>query len=588
MTKVASSYAQDIMNYIAHMQRRPDRYYVVINALGSYEVWGANRNGDAFPEAGLTHKSLRTDMGTVNDYGYKTFEYYAKFYKHHVNKDPKRSFGEILYSYWNPILHRVELIVAIDVVTGADVIEDLENGINVAVSMGAKVKFDRCCICQHKSSTRKEYCIHLANHMGDIVTKELADKWTKELGIIIIPGQQVFAFNDFPRFFDLSKVFIGADRTSYALGKAASLNKISSLALADAYGITDILVDKYAQVSKEGEIDKEIGALGPNDIDGRVLSTEQDVALKNTIDNKVKEAIVAEPSIPNNIIDSAAQSLPLGTILSTMLGMGIQPKPQEFQRIVLIKINAKPVADYLDDTSQVFDYKDDSQVQDVDISQNNFSDTLGKIFSGLMPERSAYPEFLEPRLNGAIVKQGGFIEDVQAQDKQYTINKNMGILAGIAALYAGLKMKALGMTSKDLALAFASKPWLRAIVGGGVLYTILNKMNQANAPITNIPASQYSNVLQNTNFSGRLIKQASQGNKGLTERMAIGAVVFPGAYIYNSYGQSSSHIVKTAKWQKDYLLKTASHNAGSKFLQKNLVIDDETTYHLKEKLSKLK
>ena len=84
MNKVASgTYSPELMKVILNMKRRPDRYYVVINALGSHEVWGCNRNGDSFPESGLTHKSLRTDMGTINDYGFKTFEYYAKLYKHH-------------------------------------------------------------------------------------------------------------------------------------------------------------------------------------------------------------------------------------------------------------------------------------------------------------------------------------------------------------------------------------------------------------------------------------------------------------------------------------------------------------------------
>ena len=137
MNKVASgTYSPELMKVILNMKRRPDRDYVVVNALGSYEVWGCNRNGDAFPEIGLTHKSLRTDMGTANDYGYKTFEYYAKLYKHHVNKDPNNSFGEIIFSHWNPILHRVELIIAINLDNAQDIVTALEKQEQVSVSMG--------------------------------------------------------------------------------------------------------------------------------------------------------------------------------------------------------------------------------------------------------------------------------------------------------------------------------------------------------------------------------------------------------------------------------------------------------------------
>ncbi len=59
MNKTASSYSPELMKIIVNMKRRPDRYYVVINALGSHEVWGSNRNGDGFPESGLIHKSLQ-------------------------------------------------------------------------------------------------------------------------------------------------------------------------------------------------------------------------------------------------------------------------------------------------------------------------------------------------------------------------------------------------------------------------------------------------------------------------------------------------------------------------------------------------
>ncbi len=137
MNKLASgSYSPELMKVILNMKRQPNRYYVVVNALGSYEVWGSNRNGDAFPESGLIHKSLRTDMGTSNDYGYKTFEYYAKFYKHHNNKDPKNSFGDIVFSHWNPLTHRVELIIAVNIENAKDIIDALEANEQVSVSMG--------------------------------------------------------------------------------------------------------------------------------------------------------------------------------------------------------------------------------------------------------------------------------------------------------------------------------------------------------------------------------------------------------------------------------------------------------------------
>ena len=156
--KLACEYSQEITNFLANMPRDENLYYVVINALGSYEGWGPNRNGDAFPESGLNHVSLRTDMGTPNDYGYKTFEYYAKLYKHHVNKDPKKSFGDVLFSSWNPRIKRVELVVGIYRDKGASIIDAIENQNTVSVSMGCKVRYDRCSICGNKAQIGRASC----------------------------------------------------------------------------------------------------------------------------------------------------------------------------------------------------------------------------------------------------------------------------------------------------------------------------------------------------------------------------------------------------------------------------------------------
>ena len=81
LVKTASSnYSAEVAKMISSMTRKPEMFYVVINALGSYEVWGINGNGDSFPREALSHLSLRSDLGTPNDYGYKTFEYYAKLF----------------------------------------------------------------------------------------------------------------------------------------------------------------------------------------------------------------------------------------------------------------------------------------------------------------------------------------------------------------------------------------------------------------------------------------------------------------------------------------------------------------------------
>jgi len=554
MNKTASgTYSQELMKVIQSIKRNPNRYYVVVNALGSYEVWGSNRNGDAFPENGLTHVSLRTDMGTSNDYGYKTFEYYAKWFRNHVNKPTSPNFGEVVYSHWNPVLHRVELILAIDTKKDADTIKALENGELVSVSMGCKVPFDECNICGNKAKTRKQYCKHARDHLGEIVTEDMARRWSRETGKRIIPGMQVFVWNWKPRFFDISKVFIGADRTSYVLGKAASkkTRATSSLDLAEAYGITDEMIDKAGAVRKASEIEKEVGgALGPNDVDGRVVAAPAANLISEAVSQKVKNAIVAEPTLPRELLDGLAKTRALPSIFSTMLGMGIFPKPLEVQRIVLVHIGKKPLADELEKNNEVFDYE--SECEPLPIPES-FDDSLSRILIPYLAERSSNPHFLLPRMNyvekEASLDKYAYYSSTIGKDywidpdpkitlpKHSVISPSAAALAGVAALYAGLRAKSMGIGSKQMANIFVNKPWLAALLGGGVMYGIYKAMGDKGMMPS---ASSYAGRLQNTNFTGHT-KAASvagaMGAGGLA--MLTAAAAFPSAYFVNAANQKS-------------------------------------------------
>lgn len=63
-----------------------------------------------------------------------------------------------------------------------------------------------CSVCGHKGKNRSEYCEHLA----------------KNLGALTKSGHIVTAVNDFPTFFDISRVNRPADRIAWGLVKAAS------------------------------------------------------------------------------------------------------------------------------------------------------------------------------------------------------------------------------------------------------------------------------------------------------------------------------------------------------------------------------
>jgi hypothetical protein len=64
-----------------------------------------------------------------------------------------------------------------------------------------------CTICKHKSKTRHDYC-KCITEFG--------------MGLILKDGRRVGVINTYPRFFDISFVFIGADKTAKVMCKLGS------------------------------------------------------------------------------------------------------------------------------------------------------------------------------------------------------------------------------------------------------------------------------------------------------------------------------------------------------------------------------
>lgn len=197
----------EILAYKQQLEPEPGKTYVHILALGAGDYYGANLNNDHFPWAGLQHDHTKTAHPYMH--GYKTF-LNAHAFAHHVNKDPEKAYGDVLVSVLNTKMKRVELIVAIDEEKcirngGQRTLEKIKAGEYPSTSMGCRVPFDVCSICGNKAKYRSEYCDHMRNDAGKIMTD----------------GRKVFVYNPYPRFFDISFVFIGADRTSFVLEKVA-------------------------------------------------------------------------------------------------------------------------------------------------------------------------------------------------------------------------------------------------------------------------------------------------------------------------------------------------------------------------------
>ena len=198
----------EVLKFKQMLEPEPDKTYVHILALGAGDYYGPNLNNDHFPWAGLCHDHASTPHPYLH--GYKTF-LNAHSFAHHVNKDPAKSYGDVILSTLNHKMKRVELVVSIDHERcerngGKNILQKIHDGEYPATSMGCRVPYDVCSICGNKARFRSEYCSHM---------KEMPGK-------ILPDGRKVFVYNHYPRFFDISFVFIGADRTSFVLEKIAS------------------------------------------------------------------------------------------------------------------------------------------------------------------------------------------------------------------------------------------------------------------------------------------------------------------------------------------------------------------------------
>lgn len=131
------------------LPRGPGNILALVSAMGASEYWDQNSNGDIFPERALIHTPpdwanlpvwKRPSVGRSWEWGYPTF-HNAHAYQHHVNKDPARAFGDVVYATWDSLMKRVLLVVSIDrkraEQMGATAVCDrIDNGEFSDVSMG--------------------------------------------------------------------------------------------------------------------------------------------------------------------------------------------------------------------------------------------------------------------------------------------------------------------------------------------------------------------------------------------------------------------------------------------------------------------
>jgi len=251
LSKEAS--ASPAHDYIRSIEPVPGRTIVLVIGLGSYEWYGLNRNGDGFPEQpykmGIEPRcgccsNKKRDAWVLPEeciqHHYKSYEQ-GNVFRHHVNKDPNKRIGRILKAFWNPYMHRVEVLEDINNTKAPDLVEQIGDGEFPAKSMGCRIKFDVCTECGHMAPTRKHYCDHLKWAMGQLNPST---------------GIRNGALNPSPRFFDSSWVIRPADRTGYMLKKVAMPYEVQDFDSSTMGELVDDLNHKAAAARKLADMDK--------------------------------------------------------------------------------------------------------------------------------------------------------------------------------------------------------------------------------------------------------------------------------------------------------------------------------------------
>ena len=323
--------ASEASDYIKAVQPKQGTSIVLVLALGAYERYDLNRNGDGFNEYAYkpgmqpTCGCCRADNGawvsqdeTLLQH-YLSFEEHGKVYRHHQNTDPLKACGDVIKAFWNAQMHRVELLVGVENQKAPDLAERIAAGDYPAVSMGCRIKYDVCTICGHRAPTRKQYCEHLKNGMRQ-VTKT---------------GLRAGALNPSPRFFDISWVIRPADQTGYMLKKVAEHDSYVVRTAADAGAYLDRVDEKRAAIQKLSDIDKVIRGVP---VDHRTSPlTEPEANNVRRYHQAIRPALQRMPEMDPTTIQALAKH-PLAETLSTLSAAGVILTTPEFIKLLLARL----------------------------------------------------------------------------------------------------------------------------------------------------------------------------------------------------------------------------------------------------------
>jgi len=353
--------AELIRQFLEEYQVKLGHTYMLDTALGAYEAWGPNNNGDAFRECDL--------MVDSDDHGYRSFKKHAHVFRHHKNTDPALAVGKVVLAAYNKDMKRVEVIEELNDNLAGDLLQKWANEGSLPTSMGCKVAYDVCSICNNRAPSARVYCDHAKYAMNRV--------WDD--------GRKVCVWNPNPKFFDQSHVIIPAEKIAGTMMKVASANDVE---------IDEVEEPSCVPSAIAGELRNVIEIWGETQ---KVASQAEEPAEIS----EVQAFAEADPTLPLEVLDELRQ-FPLHKVASTLTYLGIVPKPEEWQYLVLSSQGHDKLAAAYHEQGICFD--PDIEIPELTPDSEDFinssyaSTEVAKKLAGWVEQRSVYPEFLGPRM----------------------------------------------------------------------------------------------------------------------------------------------------------------------------------------------
>lgn len=327
------SAASPALDYIRTVQPEDGCTIILVNAMGAFEAYDDNRNGDSFPNY-VVNKGRRASCGHPGCQGpawvgedevlSKHFKSFMKahFFEHHKNKDPEKAFGNVMQAFWNDRMQRVELLLRLFNAKNKKLADRIKAGEYPAVSMGCRVPYDVCNVCGHHAPTRAEYCVHAREKLRQVMPD----------------GVKVCVHNPRPDFFDISGVWRPADPTGFTMKKVAN-HALWEGWSAQAGEELDAHDAKVAEAKKFSEIRKRIL--------GRAMATRS----SNTIVDKFQPVAKAEALSEGPKSDKAIAAIaehPLAKAAAALYDCGVLLSASDITRVLYKQSGISPTSRELD------------------------------------------------------------------------------------------------------------------------------------------------------------------------------------------------------------------------------------------------